>query len=114
MMMRSALFWDITRCLVVIVYRRFGTTSVNNYHTTHRNIPEERRSNVVLCSDFGRLFWRPHEACGPRCTSLICMNNLWLTFKRNVEHETITMASLDFSTTIKDTVNFGIFPSPVI
>jgi hypothetical protein len=48
---RSALCWDITRLLVVIVYRRFGTTysdswpvkmgpircpetSVNNYHTT--------------------------------------------------------------------------------
>ena len=63
MLMRSALFWDITRCRVVIVYRRFGKTyrshlhgswvrvvrcretSVNNYHTTPRNIPEERRSD---------------------------------------------------------------------
>ena len=26
MLMRSALFWDITRRRVVIVYRRFGTT----------------------------------------------------------------------------------------
>jgi hypothetical protein len=64
-MLRSALFWDITRRCVVIVYRRFGTTyrshlhgsrvpwpvkmgpirrpetSVNTYHTTPRNIPEE-------------------------------------------------------------------------
>jgi hypothetical protein len=70
MLMKSALFWDIMRRGVVIVYRRFGTTcqsnlhgsrvgvgkiesqqtigcpetSVNNYHTTPRNIPEERRS----------------------------------------------------------------------
>ena len=69
----SALFCDITRRRVVIVYRRFGTmygshfhgsrvfptrtrpvkmgpircheTSVKNYHTTPRNIPEERRSH---------------------------------------------------------------------
>jgi hypothetical protein len=43
--MRPALFWDIKRRRVVIVYRRFGTTSVKNYHTTPRNIPEERRSH---------------------------------------------------------------------
>ena len=54
---KSALFWDTMRRRVLIVYRRFGTswpfkmgpircpeTSVNNYHTTPRNIPEERRS----------------------------------------------------------------------
>jgi hypothetical protein len=70
MFTRSALFWDITLRRVVIVYRRFGTTyrshltcqdfhswpvkmgpirfpetSVNNYHTTQRNIPEERISH---------------------------------------------------------------------
>jgi hypothetical protein len=61
-----ALFWDITRRRLVIFYRRFGTTyrlpssrvkkskkmepircpetSVKYYHTTLRNIPEERRS----------------------------------------------------------------------
>jgi hypothetical protein len=63
--MRTALFWDITQRRVVIVYRRVGTTyrshlqgsldswplkmgpiryaetSVNNYHTTPRNIPED-------------------------------------------------------------------------
>jgi hypothetical protein len=82
-LMRSALFWDITQHCVVIVYRRFETmyrshfhgsrvrvgkhigpiftgqeswpvkvgpircleTSVNNYHTTPRNIPEDRRAN---------------------------------------------------------------------
>jgi hypothetical protein len=68
MFMRSALFWDITRRFVVIVYRRFGTTywshlhgsrvkmgpirypetSVNNYHTIPRNIPEERRSQKLI------------------------------------------------------------------
>jgi hypothetical protein len=35
MFMRSALFWDITQRRVV-----------NNYHTTLRNIPEERRSQT--------------------------------------------------------------------
>ena len=56
----SVLFWDITRRCVVILYGRFRTTcrshlygsrvltrpetSVNNYHTTPCNIPEERRS----------------------------------------------------------------------
>jgi hypothetical protein len=52
--LRSALFWAIMRRRVVIVYRRFGTTyrshftgqeSEYNYHTTPRNIPEERRSH---------------------------------------------------------------------
>jgi hypothetical protein len=69
---RSALFWDITQRRVVILHRRFGTTicpifkgqevqaswtswplgpigcretSVQNYHSTLRNIPEERRSH---------------------------------------------------------------------
>jgi hypothetical protein len=59
--MISALFWDITQRRVVILYRRFGTTyrshlqgslkmgrkvcfetSVQNYHSTLRNIAEER------------------------------------------------------------------------
>jgi hypothetical protein len=30
--MRSALFWGITRCCVVIVYRRFGTTYRSHLH----------------------------------------------------------------------------------
>jgi hypothetical protein len=75
--MKSAIFWGITRRLVVIVYRRFGTTyrshlhgqesgvrfsetSVNNYHTTPRNTPEDRASrrkpeiNVIfLCFTIG-------------------------------------------------------------
>jgi hypothetical protein len=56
----SAFFWDITRRRVVIFfYRRFADswpvkmgpiccaeTSVNNYHTTPRNIPEERRCHL--------------------------------------------------------------------
>jgi hypothetical protein len=61
MLMRSALFWDITQRRMVILYRRFGTTypsflllklgpigcpetSVKDYHSTLRNIPEERGS----------------------------------------------------------------------
>jgi hypothetical protein len=68
MLMRSALFWDVTPPRVVIVYRRLGTfrshlegsrivkmertrcpeTSVNNYHTTPSNIPEERSSLTDL------------------------------------------------------------------
>jgi hypothetical protein len=60
MLMKSAVFWGVTRRHMVIVYRRFGTnvsfpsslvkspvrcpeTSVNNYHTTPRNTPENRR-----------------------------------------------------------------------
>jgi hypothetical protein len=38
MLMRPALFWDITQHCVVIVY--------HNYHTTPRNIPEEHRSHI--------------------------------------------------------------------
>jgi hypothetical protein len=65
----SALFWDIAQRWVVILYRRFGATyrsylqgtswplnmgpigcpetSVQNYHSTLRNIAEERRSRAV-------------------------------------------------------------------
>ena len=61
MLMRSALFWGITRRRVVIVYRgeswplkmgpiRCPETSVNSYHTMPRNIPEERRSQFVNLS----------------------------------------------------------------
>jgi hypothetical protein len=64
--MRPAVFWDLTRRWVVVMYRRFGTrigpiffldflapedrtdrcteTSVNNYHTTPRNIQEQHKS----------------------------------------------------------------------
>jgi hypothetical protein len=65
---RSVLFWDITQRWVVVLYQRFGTTcrvhrrgstepvimgpigcpetSVQNYHSTLCNIPEERRSHL--------------------------------------------------------------------
>jgi hypothetical protein len=59
MLIRSALYWDITQRRVVIAYRRFGTylahlkgqmgpircpeTSVKDYLSTLRNKPEERR-----------------------------------------------------------------------
>jgi len=70
--MKSALFWDITQHRVEIPYRRFGTTyrshlqgsrtlwplkmrptsspetSVRNYHSTLRNIPEERLSQRLI------------------------------------------------------------------
>jgi hypothetical protein len=58
--MRCALFWDITQRWVGVLYRRFGTTSrtlgpiggpetsVQNYHSTLRNIPEERTSQHAL------------------------------------------------------------------
>jgi hypothetical protein len=72
MLLRSMHFCDITRRRVVLVYRRFGTsyrshirgprvwpvkmgpircpeTSVNNYHTTPPNIPEDRRSQPPRC-----------------------------------------------------------------
>jgi hypothetical protein len=74
MLMKSAVFWGIMQCRVVIVYRRFGTmyrsssselsysdswpvrmgpvrcpeTSVNNYHTTPRNTPEDRRFHCAF------------------------------------------------------------------
>jgi hypothetical protein len=60
----SAFFWDVTQRRMVIVYWRFGKTcrsglvapckmgpircpetSVKDYHSTLRNIPEERRSH---------------------------------------------------------------------
>jgi hypothetical protein len=62
MLMRLALFWDITQRRVVILYRRFSSrpssslkmgpircpeTSVKNYHWTLRNIPEDRRSHIL-------------------------------------------------------------------
>ena len=85
-MMTSALFWDITRRRVIIVYRRFGTTylshlhgwrvreakdswplkmglmqcpetSVNNYETTPCNIPEERRCYSCCPLKGTRVLW---------------------------------------------------------
>jgi hypothetical protein len=66
MLIRSALFWNITRRHVVIGSRRFGTTyrshlqgsrvrEKNNYHTTPRNIPEERRSLAWVCSNIDNI-----------------------------------------------------------
>ena len=36
MLMRSALFWDITRCCVVTVYRRYMTTYWSHLHGSRR------------------------------------------------------------------------------
>jgi len=56
---RSALCWVITQTVVVLCYRRFGTTyrshllgigpetSVRNYHHSLRNNPEERSSHIL-------------------------------------------------------------------
>jgi hypothetical protein len=73
MLMRCALFWGVTWRRMLIVYWRFGTrhqchlqgskyfwplkmvpihcpeTSVDDYHTTPRNTPEERRSQLLQC-----------------------------------------------------------------
>jgi hypothetical protein len=49
MLMKSAVFWGITWCRVVIVYRRFVTTYRSHPHgprvqvITPRNTPEDRR-----------------------------------------------------------------------
>ena len=50
--MISAIYWDIPQRVVLLTYRRFGTTyrshledrtaSIKNYHLTLRNTPEER------------------------------------------------------------------------
>ena len=75
--MRSALFWDIMQRRAVILYRRFGTTypshlqgsrrslkmrplgcpesSVQNYRSTLRNVPEDRRCHL---HSGGSLKWR--------------------------------------------------------
>ena len=43
---RSALFWDITRCRVVIIYRRFGTT----YPSPSSRVKSPRREQVSSTS----------------------------------------------------------------
>jgi hypothetical protein len=52
MLMRSAVFWGVTRrpCPVKMGPIRCPETSVNNYHTTPRNIPEERNLRIVFFS----------------------------------------------------------------
>jgi hypothetical protein len=59
--MRTAFFWATTQLVVVIPFRRFGTTyrpkgpigcpetSVRNYRYSLRNNPEERSSQGTLC-----------------------------------------------------------------
>jgi len=62
--MRYALFSEITRSIVAIIYRRLGQkalkdgndrcfeTSMNNYQYTLRNYVEERRSIFIFRSVF--------------------------------------------------------------
>ena len=45
MLLRSALFWDITRRHVVIVYRRFETTYPS--HLQGSRIREEKKAGTV-------------------------------------------------------------------
>jgi len=45
------LFLEVMQCKSVIINRRFGTgreTSINNYQSKLRNIPEERISHLYL------------------------------------------------------------------
>jgi len=80
--MRTALFWGITQRVVVISYRRFGTTyqshpqgqkskkkknkmgpiccpetSVRNCHYSLRNAPEERSSQLLYYVIWYRTIW---------------------------------------------------------
>jgi len=52
---RSAFFWDFTHRRMVVWHRRFGSTNRSHievssfltyYHSTLRNIPDERRSHL--------------------------------------------------------------------
>jgi hypothetical protein len=52
--MRSALFWDVTRRGVVIVYQQLFT---NNYHTTPLNTPAEGRSLCPYKIHKDNYFW---------------------------------------------------------
>jgi hypothetical protein len=92
----SALFSDVTQRRVVIPYRRLGTnyrsertswplnmgpiccpeTSVRNYHSTLRNIPEECRS-LELCVWNVHFVWRPLRWCSEG-VSLICDWEPWI------------------------------------
>jgi hypothetical protein len=69
---RSALFCDVTRYRVVIVYRRFGTTYRSRLRASkspRRNSPEERRfiNRLVVhpCPIYRRIIpqWRAEPAC---------------------------------------------------
>jgi hypothetical protein len=42
MLLKSAVFWGVTRRRVVIVYRR-----LHNYHTTPLNTPEDRTFHEI-------------------------------------------------------------------
>ena len=105
----SAFFWDITQRWVVVVYRRFGTTcrphlqgswtswplkmgpigchetSVQNYHSALRNIPDECRSDLhcggslrsqqpyCCCSpSLPRTVPRIHFAAVNNCSPMAC------------------------------------------
>jgi hypothetical protein len=50
MLVRSALFWDITRHVVVTVYRRFGTKYQSHIHgtdTLSRNVGKQLQHDAA-------------------------------------------------------------------
>jgi hypothetical protein len=116
--MRSALFWDVTRRRVVIVYRRFGTTyrphlqgsrgrgdswhlkmgttrcpetMVNNYNTTPRDIAQERRSYkkvVNVSSEDARFFLFDHKYSW-RKDAAQGTSGEWVLFRRFVYTQSV-------------------------
>jgi len=63
---RSSLFWDISQRRLAVSHRRSHRqrsaspeTSVTNYQSTLRNIPEERRSHLhrAIAKNHPRLRW---------------------------------------------------------
>jgi len=89
--MRSSLFWDFTQPRFVVRYRRFGRicpcplqdgagsfpqTSVTEYQSTLRKIPEERRFHIhrrgslislVMLAFFDINYWTLAHTCGKIC-----------------------------------------------
>jgi hypothetical protein len=61
---------------------RCPETSVNNYHTTLRNIPEERRSYVCTPSDVTSSMTLPF----PYSSSVICYDSFSLLFYSDVTY----------------------------
>jgi hypothetical protein len=47
LLMRSALFWDITRCRVVIVYRCFGKTYRSHLHGSRRRVISQNNADLI-------------------------------------------------------------------
>jgi hypothetical protein len=104
MLMKSMVFWVITRRRVVIIYRRFFAgflsyseswpvkmgptccpeTSVNNYHTTPCNYPEDHRfqfnislrtkADCLTWLQVSRLWRHKHLDAGPPPVALVALH----------------------------------------